>query len=212
MNRGLYIAMTSLVNNQKRMDVLSNNLSNINTSGYKKDYSISESFPEKLLAKKNRIGENRIRSVDNLTFETLENGYLARIKDGYFKIETPRGISHVKEMRFIVDGDYLKTSYKNYDDERSTLRENYVLDSSGNRVINTGNIDENFVNSLIYNPRSYIVGTMSGGVGYKRSFTDFSQGAIVDTAGKLDLALIGDGFFKLAGEDGIKFTRGGVFP
>ncbi|MFH2093674.1 MAG: flagellar hook-basal body protein [Pseudomonadota bacterium] len=40
---------------------------------------------------------------------------------------------------------------------------------------------------------------------------DYSQGAIVETGNPLDLALSGDGFFKIETSEGIKYTRNGNF-
>lgn len=210
MNRGLYTAMTSMVNNQKRMDVLSNNLANVNTTGYKKDYSISESFPEKLFAKRNRVNEPIRVPQDNITFQREGDVYKAKIKEGFFRVETPTGISHLKEISFMEDEGYLKTSYKRLDDQRTTLGENYILDRAGNRVT-AGNIDENTIQNLVYNQRGYIIGTMSGGVKFKRAFSDFTQGGIVDTGNKLDVALLGPGFFKLQVQEGVLYTRDGNF-
>ncbi len=46
MVRGLYTSAVSMAKIQKKMDVTSNNLANISTIGYKKDVTISQSFPE----------------------------------------------------------------------------------------------------------------------------------------------------------------------
>ncbi len=213
MNRGLYIGSTSLVANQRKMDVLSNNLANINTTGYKKDFAITESFPEKLLAKKSRIGEFRRRPVeDNLEYENLDNNtHNVKVKEGYFRVETPRGESFVKEINFIEDEDgYLKTSYRSLNEDRKTDYENYILDKNGNRVQNPGDI-EGAIESLVYSPRNFVVGTMSAGVNFKRIHTDFTQGGVMDTGGSLDIALMGEGFIKLQGEDGVIYTRNGSF-
>lgn len=202
-----------MVANQRKMDVLSNNLANINTSGYKKDFAITESFPEKLLAKKSRLGEHR-RSPgpDNLQYENLGNNlHSARLKEGYFRVETPRGKSFVKEINFLQDGDgYLKTSYRNLDNDRKTDYENYILDKRGNRIQNPGNM-EDLMENIVYSPQSFVVGTMSAGVNFKRIHTDFTQGGILDTEGSLDIALMGDGFIKLEGDDGTIYTRNGSF-
>ncbi len=44
-----------------------------------------------------------------------------------------------------------------------------------------------------------------------RRFVDFSQGDIKKTNRSLDLAIRGEGFFKVAGEDGFAYTRQGNF-
>lgn len=56
MIRGLYTSAWSMIANSKKMDVITNNLANVNTAGYKKDTVVFESFPE-LLAK--RINDSK---------------------------------------------------------------------------------------------------------------------------------------------------------
>lgn len=214
MNRGLYIGATSLVTNQKRMDVLSNNLANINTSGFKKDTSITESFPEKLLAKLSREPEFRnIPGQNNITYENNGEIHTARTEEGYFMVETSRGRSHVKDIKFVVGEDgFLKTSYKDLQDNNKTDYENYIIDRNGNRIQGQGGDMEALLEGIVFNPPAHVVGTMSGGVRFQKVFTDFTHGNIIDTGGRLDLAIQGDGFFKVAGENGeTLYTRNGSF-
>ena len=51
MVKGLYTAYTGMVNQQNRMDVLTNNLANSATTGYKKEGTVSQSFDETLAIK-----------------------------------------------------------------------------------------------------------------------------------------------------------------
>lgn len=51
MVRGLYTAWTGMANEQKRLDVISNNLANSATVGYKKEGVTSQSFDEQLTIK-----------------------------------------------------------------------------------------------------------------------------------------------------------------
>lgn len=48
MVRGLYTSGWSMLAIQKKMDVITNNMANVNTSGYKKDTLVFESFPSVL--------------------------------------------------------------------------------------------------------------------------------------------------------------------
>lgn len=214
LNRGLYIGATSLVANQRRMDVLANNMANVNTSGFKKDISITESFPEKLLAKMSRTPEMRnMPGENNIIYENNGEIHIARTEEGYFRVETPTGISHIKDIKFVISDDgYLKTSYKDLEDRNKTDFENYILDGNGNRIQGQGGNMENLLEGIVYNPPLYVVGTMSGGVNFQKIATDFTHGNIIDTGGKLDLAIQGDGFFKVAGEEGeALYTRNGSF-
>lgn len=49
MIRGLYTAAAGMLTQQKRQDILTNNLANINTPGYKQDQAMMRSFPEVFL-------------------------------------------------------------------------------------------------------------------------------------------------------------------
>lgn len=48
MLRGLYTAYTGMVNQQKRLDTMTNNLANVNTVGFKKEGATSQAFSEVL--------------------------------------------------------------------------------------------------------------------------------------------------------------------
>ena len=51
MVRGLYTAWTGLRNEEKRMDVVTNNMANADTTGYKKVDVTSQSFDRQLAVK-----------------------------------------------------------------------------------------------------------------------------------------------------------------
>ena len=56
--------------------------------------------------------------------------------------------------------------------------------------------------------------TQSKGINYSRirdNFTDFSEGPVRETSNPLDVAIHGDGFFKVQAPDGIRYTRRGDF-
>ena len=51
MVKGLYTAYTGMLNQQNRLDVLTNNLANSATNGFKKEGSTSQSFKEVMALK-----------------------------------------------------------------------------------------------------------------------------------------------------------------
>lgn len=51
MVKGLYTAYTGMINEQKRLDVLTNNLANADTNGYKKEGTTSQTFADTLAIK-----------------------------------------------------------------------------------------------------------------------------------------------------------------
>ena len=199
MNRGLYIGASALIANQKRLDVLSNNLSNVNTSGYKKDIVLEESFPEVLLKKINDLPGNKIAGGNGVTVEKDGQVYTAHTDNGYFMVKTPMGTSYQKDIEYIVDGEgNLSTFYKNNKGEYKTDGENYIVGQGGNPTV--------------YTPSPSVIGTMGAGAKFHKIITDFSQGDMVETGGNLDISLKGPGFFKVEGQNGeVFYTRDGSF-
>lgn len=105
MLKGLYTAYTGMVNQQKRLDTMTNNLANVNTVGYKKEGATSQAFSDVLayrikdvttpgytekLGTMNlgvKIGEN-YTDWSQGSFRQTENTYdLALSGNGFFNIE-----------------------------------------------------------------------------------------------------------------------------
>jgi len=55
MTKGLYIGASGMLSEVQRQNTISNNLANVNTTGYKKDIAMSKAFPSMLLR---RINDN----------------------------------------------------------------------------------------------------------------------------------------------------------
>lgn len=153
MVKGLYTAYTGLVNQQNRLDVLTNNLANSATNGYKKEGTTSQAFADTLaikikdtsdysLAKKLgnislgvKIGEN-YTDYDQGSFRVTDNVYdIALDGDGFFAISftNKNGETSVKYTR---DGAF------------TVNKEGYLVTKDGDFVLNqaaanAGNPGEN---------------------------------------------------------------------
>ena len=141
MIRGLYIAASATISETKRIDVITNNIANANTSGFKKDTMITESFPEVLMKRigatdyrdiiakapiANKIGyigkmNNGVR-VDEV-FTNFEQGPisvsgnpldLALQGKGFFSIETPEGERYTRSGEFTLDSEGFITTKEGY--------------------------------------------------------------------------------------------------
>lgn len=223
MNNSMYIAASALLSNQKNIDVISNNLANVNTTGFKKDIAISESFPEVLLSKINdRIDLDNHKPFRGVNVERSGDVFTLTINSGYFKVSTPAGISNNRSLRFIVDDNgYLKTFYRNTNNELKADGENYVLGNNGPirvedrniEIDNRGNVISGgqIIDNLITFPSFSVIGTTSGGVRFDKIAVDYTSGITSETGNKLDLALQGDGFFKVQTPNGVAYTRDGSF-
>ncbi|MCG8539865.1 MAG: flagellar hook-basal body protein [Clostridia bacterium] len=223
MFRGLYMSSSSLVTNNKKIDVVSNNIANVDTAGFKKDLVIIESFEDALINKMNgSITAHNLRKIHEVDVKQ-EAGYLeVSSNTGYIRVKTPSGISFNNKARFTVGEDgLLRTFYK---DREGSLDSDYgyeILGNNGSIYVGDGelNIDEGgrvfvdgqLVDSLITFTYPSIIGTMNSGVKLERIETNFSQGQIETTGNPLDFAIKGDGFFEVNTEEGTRYTRVGSF-
>ena len=120
MVKGLYTAYTGMLNQQNRMDVLTNNLANSATVGFKKEGSLS------LGAK---VGENYTDFTQG-AFQTTENPFdLALSGNGFFACEytNKAGVTSVKYTR---DGSFIL----NQSGDLVTKDGDYVLDANGRHI------------------------------------------------------------------------------
>lgn len=148
MVRGLYTAWTGMVNEQKRLDVISNNMANADTTGFKKQGVTSQSFDDELTI---RIHDNNSYSTANRAIGNMNLGVkigetyhdfsqgslretgntydLALSGDGFFTIQTTnkQGETSTKYTR---DGSFTV----NTDGYLVTKDGDYVLDTNGNRI------------------------------------------------------------------------------
>lgn len=150
MVKGLYTAYTGMVNEQHRMDVLTNNLANSTTVGYKKEGSTSQSFDSVLAYKvkdtsespnlPRRIGINNpgVKIGENYTdytqgsFKITDNTYdLALSGNGFFTIEFTNKAGETSTM-YTRDGSFSV----NEAGELVTKDGDYVMGSNGRITLN----------------------------------------------------------------------------
>lgn len=215
MIRGLYIAASSAISENKRIDVIANNIANVNTSGFKKDSLITESFPDVLIK---RIGPRDSEdfasgtpNTGNVGVESDGGLYYASAKNGFFNVQTPTGISKSKSIRFTVNDEGYVT----------TPQGDYVLGLNGPIYAGQKDITVNDRGEIsaggtvldrlkVSNPVGFI-GNMSYGVRADEVFTSFEQGPLNQSGNPLDAAFQGKGFFAIETPKGERYTRNGEF-
>jgi flagellar basal-body rod protein FlgF len=112
MERGLYIAASGMVSEMARQDLISNDLANASTAGYKSDTAVQGSFGELLLrntqtgATVGPLGQgSRIeRQVTDFSAgpikETGEDLDFAVEGDGFFAVQTGQGVRYTRNGQF----------------------------------------------------------------------------------------------------------------
>lgn len=132
MLRSFYIAGTGMITQRQKMDVIINNVTNTDTTGYKKDQVISRTFDDLLLNRLNEdpnilntrtgtrlIGDREVGpqntgvQVDELVIDwspgplesTGRQTDVAITGDGFFAIQTPAGERYTRAGNFQVDSN-----------------------------------------------------------------------------------------------------------
>lgn len=84
MIRGLYIASSGMTSNQRAQEIISNNIANANTVGYKADNGITRSFSEELLIRIGNEGGNppASRQVGRMSYGAILEEVLPRFVQG----------------------------------------------------------------------------------------------------------------------------------
>ncbi len=148
MVKGLYTAYTGMINEQNRMDIMTNNLANATTVGYKKEGSTSQSFDDVLavkikdssvgLSNVQRIGINNpgVKIGEGYTdysqgsFRITGNTYdLALSGDGFFAIEFTNKAGETS-TKYTRAGQFTL----NKEGYLVTQEGDYVLDTSNRRI------------------------------------------------------------------------------
>lgn len=93
-------AMTGQID---RNNVISNNLANINTNGYKKDLIFFDAFDKEL---EKREGQNQITNFEQGQLKETTNPLdLALSGRGFFTVETENGTAYTREGHFKLDSE-----------------------------------------------------------------------------------------------------------
>lgn len=148
MLKGLYTAYTGMIHEQHRMDVMTNNLANANTNGFKKEGTTSQSFDSVLAYKIKdtsqagnlpkrignmslgvKTGENYVDYSEGPIKETGNPLDMALSSNGFFTIEYTNKAGETSTM-YTRDGNFTMTS-RGY---LVTQDGDYVLGARGRRI------------------------------------------------------------------------------
>jgi flagellar basal-body rod protein FlgG len=160
MLRGLYTAAAGMITQQRRHDTVTNNISNLNTPGYKQVNSVGRTFPEMLLYLTGIEGDKPVK--------------IGALNTGVFAEES---------LSIHLQGDMALTGRMSDFAIRSNLEvPGLEFDSSGKAVDQDGNV--------VFRPQAFFtVQNRDGGVRYTRngSFLVNDEGYLVTNDGSFVL-------------------------
>ena len=223
MLKGLYTAYTGMINEQHRMDVMTNNLANANTNAYKKEGTTSQAFDTVLAYKIKDLSEpgNLPRNlstsrtydeelVDNPDKWSSRTGMNMGVKIGENYTDYSEGPMKVTDnpLDFALAGPgFFLIEYTNKADVTSikyTRDGNFTMTAQGYLVTQDGDyvLDENR-RRIRLDPNQKEIGTNTNGDIYQ-------NGALVATIGVVDfedydmLEHFGENLFKVVDSDEVK--------
>lgn len=145
MFKGLYTAYTGMINEQHRMDVMTNNLANATTNGYKKEGTTSQAFNDVLTYKIKDLSEGR-----RIAKPLGANNFGVKIGEGY--TDYSQGPVRESDSQFdlaIAGPGFFEISYENKAGEVSTKytrdgsftmdMQGYLVTQDGDYVMGTNN-------------------------------------------------------------------------
>lgn len=135
MLRILWNSKSNMMANQEKLDAISNNLSNVNTEGYKKlDVTFKDLVYESLNRKGYPMSENNDRANDPFTGSGVRASEWIRDQKQGFLIETK------KTTDFAIDGEGYFQVRRSNGDIAYTRAGKFNVDSMGRMVDTQGNI------------------------------------------------------------------------
>lgn len=161
MIRGLYTACAGMLAQLGRQDVIANNIANVNSTGYKRDVAVCESFPQMLMQ---RMGEletagEQVKPLSPQPIGTVGTGAviaqiatdysagnlqktensldLAIAGEGYFVVQTPQGERYTRDGAFKLSDEGVLITSQGYavlgrDGPIRAQGGNLVVDENGN--------------------------------------------------------------------------------
>lgn len=139
MIRGWYTGASGMSAQQNRLDAIANNLANVDTTGYKRDVTVSKNFSEMLLrrAKADGVYQNFAGSADmapvigkigvgvetNENFTVFEQGSFKATDtktdfalggEGFFAVQTPQGERYTRNGNFFLGKEGILTTKEGY--------------------------------------------------------------------------------------------------
>lgn len=161
MLRGIYTGASGMQAQIHKMDALSNNLANVDTTGYKKDTSVQKAFPQMLIRRMNdEVYKFPFGSVDttpvvgklgsgvelNEIYTQFDQGSLKETGNpfdialdgkGFFTVDTPTGERYTRNGTFLIDNNGLLVTKEGLpvQGENGNIYlklNNFVIDKQGN--------------------------------------------------------------------------------
>ncbi|MBI1911730.1 MAG: flagellar basal-body rod protein FlgF [Deltaproteobacteria bacterium] len=138
MDRGIFVALSGAMSQEKRLEVLTDNLANVNTAGFKKQKPIFEEampgFGPRSFASMDELVTDMSQGMTEKTDRRLD---VALRGDGFFVVNAPNGPRYTRDGSFSISADRTLVTREGYAvaGEKGPIKLNspeVVIDAQGN--------------------------------------------------------------------------------
>ncbi|MEG1870686.1 MAG: flagellar hook-basal body complex protein, partial [Peptostreptococcaceae bacterium] len=137
MLRGIYTSVSSMLNLQERQSVLTNNMANLKTNGYKEDKLISKSFDEMTLSNndnyKNGVPTKQV--LGGLSFGTKIDEVTTNFKQGTFSQTENNSDFALDGSGFFQVRDFGGNTFYSRDGSFKVNSQGYLVTNGGHNVM-----------------------------------------------------------------------------
>lgn len=174
MLRGYYSLASHMLTQSRDLNVISNNMANASTTGYKRDSLVSYSFRDELISRTGNMGGRTPTELNTVSMLKTAQGIATSFKqgpievtgrkydfaitsNGFFQIETPNnGMVYTKNGSFTLDDQgnlYLQNVGRVMGKNGQPIfldTDNFTVDSAGN-IFKEGNVLAGTLQSVSFN-------------------------------------------------------------
>ncbi len=166
MIRGIYTGATGMIAQQARLDTISNNLANVDKTGYKRDLTLFKAFPDMLIRRVNDdgLGITPAGSYDtmpyvgklgtgvevNEVYTQFDQGSMQRTENpfdlalegqGFFTVMTERGERFTRNGSFTINEEGILVNHKGYavlgeNGPIKIQKNNFMINERGEVLVN----------------------------------------------------------------------------
>lgn len=143
MIKGLYTSGLGMTTQMQKLDIVANNIANADTTGFKKDFAVTQSFSEELLKRLDdplhALDNRHDRPVGNITYGIAVNNVYTDFSRGSLRTtDNPLDVAVVGEGFFAVNvtgGNGAVTEKYTRDGSFTLSADGYLVTADGHRVL-----------------------------------------------------------------------------
>ncbi len=208
MIRGLYTSALGMTTQMKRMDVITNNIANSDTNGFKRDISVTQSFSAELMKRLNDPGQAAFAKdvpVGNVSQGLFVNNMFTDFASGVIrKTDAPLDLA-------VMGSGYVAVSVT---DANGNVTEKYTRDGAfsisadGNLITKEGNLVMGEKGVISFNANGDIIIDDTGAIYVSGQFIDKIK--MVDFENYDSLRKFGDNMYDITDETVLTDFKGTV--